>query len=80
LLTKLRTSKLSLSTSSTSVCVRPCLTFSPKAKSWLRGAGGNEDLQKYVEIGAYYYFNKNFNIYVDYQLNLIDKSDYSWVS
>ncbi|AUU90193.1 phosphoporin PhoE [Enterobacteriaceae bacterium ENNIH3] len=40
-------------------------------------AGGNEDLQKYVEIGAYYYFNKNFNIYVDYQLNLIDKSDYS---
>jgi outer membrane pore protein F len=38
-------------------------------------SGGSADLQKYVEIGAYYYFNKNFNIYVDYQLNLIDKND-----
>jgi len=39
--------------------------------------GGDEDLQKYVEIGTYYYFNKNLNVYVDYQLNLIDDSDYS---
>ena len=39
--------------------------------------GGSEDLQKFVEIGATYYFNKNFNIWVDYQLNLIDDSDYS---
>ncbi|MDU6922902.1 porin [Franconibacter helveticus 513] len=39
--------------------------------------GGDADLQKYVEIGAYYYFNKNFNVYVDYQLNLIDDTTYS---
>lgn len=40
-------------------------------------AGGDADLQKFVELGATYYFNKNFNIYVDYQLNLIDDTDYS---
>nr|WP_318382140.1 porin [uncultured Enterobacter sp.] len=40
-------------------------------------AGGDQDLQKFVEIGTYYYFNKNFNVYVDYQLNLIDDSSYS---
>ncbi|MDO1787398.1 porin, partial [Escherichia coli] len=40
-------------------------------------AGGDADLQKFVELGATYYFHKNFNIYVDYQLNLIDDTDYS---
>lgn len=40
-------------------------------------SGGDADLQKFVELGATYYFNKNFNIYVDYQLNLIDDTDYS---
>ena len=61
--------------------LRPSLSYvQSKGKDLAaRGSftGGNEDLQKYVEIGAYYYFNKNFNIYVDYQLNLIDKSNYS---
>jgi hypothetical protein len=60
--------------------LRPSLSYvQSKGKPAARGtfAGGDEDLQKYVEVGAYYYFNKNFNIYVDYQLNLIDNSDYS---
>jgi outer membrane pore protein F len=61
--------------------LRPSLSYvQSKGKDLLAAgtfAGGNEDLQKYVEVGAYYYFNKNFNVYVDYQLNLIDKSDYS---
>ncbi|PWW10173.1 porin [Mangrovibacter plantisponsor] len=39
--------------------------------------GGDADLQKFVELGAYYYFNKNFNIYVDYQLNLLDNDSYA---
>ncbi|EKD0856778.1 porin, partial [Shigella sonnei] len=29
----------------------------------------------YVEIGATYYFNKNFSTYVDYKINLLDKDD-----
>ena len=39
------------------------------------------DLAKYVTVGAYYYFNKNFNVYGDYRINLLDKEDttYSWV-
>ncbi|WP_336280152.1 porin [Cronobacter dublinensis] len=40
-------------------------------------SGGDADLQKYVEVGAYYYFNKNFNVYVDYQINLIDNDAYA---
>ncbi|MBW6055160.1 porin [Escherichia coli] len=33
------------------------------------------DLVNYVEIGATYYFNKNFSTYVDYKINLLDKDD-----
>lgn len=32
-------------------------------------------LVNYVEIGATYYFNKNFSTYVDYKINLLDKDD-----
>jgi hypothetical protein len=37
-LTKLRTSKLLLSTSSTSACVHPSPTFRPKVKTWLKAS------------------------------------------
>ena len=33
---------------------------------------GSQDLVKYVDVGATYYFNKNMSTYVDYQINLID--------
>lgn len=35
----------------------------------------DESLTEYVSIGAWYYFNKNFNLYVDYQANLLDSSN-----
>ncbi|HAY4242415.1 TPA: porin OmpC [Escherichia coli] len=35
----------------------------------------DQDLVNYVEIGATYYFNKNFSTYVDYKINLLDKDD-----
>lgn len=35
----------------------------------------NQDLVKYVSIGANYYFNKNFSTYVDYKINLLDGDD-----
>ncbi|EDA4888969.1 hypothetical protein F9O51_11060 [Salmonella enterica subsp. enterica] len=35
----------------------------------------NEDLVKYADVGATYYFNKNFSTYVDYKINLLDDDD-----
>jgi len=38
---------------------------------------GNQDLVKFVDFGGSYLFNRNMLAYVDYKLNLIDKSDFS---
>ena len=35
----------------------------------------NADIMNYVELGAWYYFNKNFNVYTAYKFNLIDDED-----
>ncbi|WP_316503562.1 porin OmpC [Pantoea dispersa] len=40
-------------------------------------AGGDADLVKYIEIGTYYYFNKNMSTYVDYKINLLDDNDFT---
>ncbi|PKH24265.1 porin [Enterobacterales bacterium CwR94] len=39
--------------------------------------GGDADLVKYVDVGAYYYFNKNMSTYVDYKINLLDENDFT---
>ena len=39
--------------------------------------GGDADLQKYVEVGTWYYFNKNMNVYAAYKFNLLDDNNYS---
>ena len=36
----------------------------------------DQDLVKYVEIGATYYFNKNMSTYVDYKINLLEKDNH----
>ncbi|OFC62670.1 porin OmpC [Candidatus Erwinia dacicola] len=38
--------------------------------------GGDADLVKYIEVGTYYYFNKNMSTYVDYKINLLDDNNY----
>ncbi|MFU0890676.1 porin [Kluyvera sichuanensis] len=38
-------------------------------------AGGDADLAKFIQLGATYYFNKNFNVAVDYYFNLLNKND-----
>jgi len=38
-------------------------------------AGGDADLVKYIEVGTYYYFNKNMSTYVDYQINQLDDNN-----
>ena len=35
----------------------------------------DEDLVNYIEVGATYYFNKNFSTYVDYKINLLDSDE-----
>ena len=37
--------------------------------------GEDKDLVKYADVGATYYFNKNFSTYVDYKINLLDEDD-----
>ncbi|MFA1646423.1 MAG: porin, partial [Enterobacteriaceae bacterium] len=38
---------------------------------------GDQDLLKYVDVGATYYFNKNMNVYGAYRFNLLDDNDYT---
>ena len=38
---------------------------------------GDQDLLKYVDVGATYYFNKNMSTYVDYKINLLDANDFT---
>lgn len=40
-------------------------------------SGGDADLVKYVEVGTWYYFNKNMNVYAAYKFNLLDDNDYT---
>ncbi|EMM4085197.1 porin OmpC [Shigella flexneri] len=37
----------------------------------------DEDLLKYVDVGATYYFNKNMSTYVDYKINLLDDNQFT---
>ncbi|WP_410202733.1 porin, partial [Escherichia coli] len=34
----------------------------------------------YIDVGATYYLNKNMSTFVDYKINLIDKSDFTKAS
>ncbi len=38
---------------------------------------GKQNLKKYVDVGATYYFNKNMSTYVDYKINLLDDNDFT---
>ncbi|MNV85136.1 Outer membrane protein F precursor [compost metagenome] len=40
-------------------------------------AGGDADLVKYIELGTWYYFNKNMNVYAAYRFNLLDDNSYT---
>lgn len=37
----------------------------------------SQNLVKFVDVGASYYFNKNINIFVDYMINLVDANDFT---
>ena len=40
-------------------------------------SGGDADLVKYIEVGTWYYFNKNMNVYAAYKFNLLDDNSYT---
>ncbi|WP_277752962.1 porin [Jejubacter calystegiae] len=60
--------------------LRPSVSYvKSKGKDLPVGANGysDADLAEYVTVGASYYFNKNFNVYGDYRINLLDESDFT---
>ncbi|EOC1300138.1 porin OmpC [Cronobacter dublinensis] len=38
---------------------------------------GDQDILKYVDVGATYYFNKNMSTFVDYKINLLDDNEFT---
>ncbi|EEB1635960.1 porin OmpC [Salmonella enterica subsp. enterica] len=57
--------------------LRPAVSFLMSKGKDLVNNGVNDDkyLVKYADVGATYYFNKNFSTYVDYKINLLDDDD-----
>ncbi|ENC9731749.1 TPA: porin OmpC [Citrobacter freundii] len=55
--------------------LRPAVSFLMSKGKDLNATDGDKDLVKYADVGATYYFNKNFSTYVDYKINLLDEDD-----
>ncbi|WP_119710892.1 porin [Arsenophonus endosymbiont of Aleurodicus floccissimus] len=51
--------------------LKPSVTYVQSKGKDLPGTN-KQDLVKYVSLGAFYYFNKNLTVVVDYKINLID--------
>jgi len=56
--------------------LRPSVAYLQSKGKDIEGYG-DQDLLKYVDVGATYYFNKNMSTYVDYKINLIDENDFT---
>ena len=56
--------------------LRPSLAFVSSRGSDIEGYG-SQNLKKYIDVGATYYFNKNMSTYVDYKINLLDDNDFT---
>ena len=57
--------------------LRPSVAYlQSKGKDLERGYG-DQDILKYVDVGATYYFNKNMSTYVDYKINLLDDNQFT---
>lgn len=58
--------------------LRPSIAYlQSKGKSLSGSYGDDQDLVKYVDLGAYYYFNKNMSALIDYKINLLDENDFT---
>ncbi|WP_434584068.1 porin [Klebsiella sp. R390] len=57
--------------------LRPSLGYVyTRGKDLGNNNGHNADMKNYVELGTWYYFNKNFNVYTAYKFNLLDERDH----
>ena len=56
--------------------LRPSVAYLQSKGKDLEGYG-DQDLLKYVDVGATYYFNKNMSTYVDYKINLLDDNQFT---
>ncbi|RPH21810.1 porin [Buttiauxella warmboldiae] len=56
--------------------LRPSVAYLQSKGKDIEGYG-DQDLVKYVDVGATYYFNKNMSTYVDYKINLLDENDFT---
>ncbi|APG18942.1 porin OmpC [Kosakonia radicincitans DSM 16656] len=62
--------------------LRPSIAYlQSKGKDITNNTGtvnyGDQDILKYIDVGATYYFNKNMSTYVDYKINLLDDNDFT---
>src|SRR5690606_41292648 len=55
--------------------LRPAISYLQSKAKDLANGQGDQDLVKYADVGATYYFNKNMSTYVDYKINLLDEDD-----
>ncbi|MEB2704032.1 porin OmpC [Citrobacter koseri] len=51
--------------------LRPSVAYLQSKGKDIEGYG-DQDILKYVDVGATYYFNKNMSTFVDYKINLLD--------
>jgi outer membrane pore protein C len=56
--------------------LRPSVAYLQSKGKDIEGYG-DQDLLKYVDVGATYYFNKNMSTYVDYKINLLDDNSFT---
>ncbi|NIY46071.1 porin OmpC [Cedecea colo] len=56
--------------------LRPSVAYLQSKGKDIEGYG-DQDLMKYVDVGATYYFNKNMSTYVDYKINLVDSNTFT---
>ncbi|UGB00857.1 porin OmpC [Leclercia sp. G3L] len=56
--------------------LRPSVAYLQSKGKDIEG-NGDQDLLKYVDVGATYYFNKNMSTYVDYKINLLDDNAFT---
>ncbi|WP_058911219.1 porin OmpC [Entomohabitans teleogrylli] len=57
--------------------LRPSIAYLQSKGKDLNGGWGDEDLMKYIDIGATYYFNKNMSAFVDYKINQLDSNRFT---
>nr|WP_207205542.1 porin [Serratia sp. 1D1416] len=61
--------------------LRPSIGFVTQRGENLQGygnfRGGDQTIQKYIQIGTYYYFNKNILTWVDYRINLLKDNEFT---